>query len=119
LDFTMPEVTDLFPLDPYYPVEESAVDRKVRLLMESGKQHIRSKGTDLGVWELGGICTAAVRKTLIEFYELHATIGCTFKDRNYDPAEDHVVQFSARPSFQWVGYNLFRWSAQLVETTTA
>ena len=115
----MASSADLFPLDPFYPIGESSVSRKVRLQVESGNQFIRAQGTDLTRWELTGRCSAAERKTLLLFYELHAVCGCTFRDADYSPAEDHVVQFEERPEIQRAEYEDFVWKCTLVETTVA
>jgi len=114
----VPSSADAFPLTPFYPVGETSVSRKVRLQLESGKQYVRAKGTDLTVWELTGRCSGAERKTLLDFYELHAVCGCTFSDAEYTPAEDHIVQFQAKPEIQRAGYENFVWKCSLTETTT-
>jgi hypothetical protein len=115
----MADSTDLFPLNVYFPIEEDAVDRKVRLQMASGKWHIRAQGTDQTVWNLRGECSIAERKTFLDFYESHAVCGCTLRDADYDPAEDHVVQFTARPEVSRPMYGHCLWQCQLVETTVA
>jgi len=112
----VPDSSDLFPLTPWYPVDEpEAIDMKERLQVDSGKWFIASNGTDLGVWELTGECTYAERKTLIEFYENHACCGCTFRDPRYSPAEDHIVQLAARPTFSQPMNARVIWKAKLVE----
>jgi hypothetical protein len=110
----------VFPLTPFYPVEEpERIDMKDRLAMDSGKWFIAANGTDLRVWELTGICTLAERKTLELFYETNACCGCTFSDGRYTPAEDHVVVFAACPTFSYAENAKVIWKCRLIETTVA
>ena len=111
-------LTDLFPLTPFFPIGGSAVDRKQRFPTQSGKWFVRSQGDDLGVYQIEGRATSEEIKTLLDFYEDHALIGCTFRDATFNPAVDRRVQFSARPRYSLVAFEFIPWSARLVETVT-
>ena len=107
---------DRFPLTPRYPLRVSRIDRKQRVRVASGQVFVRSEGDDLEVFELEGLATSAQMRTLLDFYEAHARVGCTFRDATFDPARHHRVQFAARPRYEVALFQSFVWSVQLVVT---
>jgi len=115
----MAEVTDVFPLAPFWPIGRPLHSRKIVREMESGKVYVRSKGADLRVFELAGQCTIAEYQSLVEFYESHAVCGCTLHDESYSPAQDWQVMFVAPPDFEEGTFNTVIWSCTLWQTTTA
>jgi hypothetical protein len=115
----MADVTDLFPLAPYWPLGRLLRSRKVLQEMESGKIYVRSKGSDLRVFNLAGECSVAEYESLLTFYEAHAVCGCTLHDESYSPAQDWPVVFTAPPDFEESTYDTVRWTCTLRQTTTA
>lgn len=112
-------VADIFPLTPNYPLERRLVDRKVRVRMESGKQYVRSRGTDLNSFELVGLGTSADKTTLHNFYEQQAKDVFTFQDKSFSPQVDRVVVFAAPPEWEETVFEAFHWRCTLIETTQA
>jgi hypothetical protein len=115
----MPDVTDLFPLDPVWPIGRPLQSRKMREEMDSGKIYVRSEGTDLRVFNLAGQCSVADYESFLTFYEAHAVCGCTLHDESYSPAQDWQVMFTAPPDFEESTYDTVVWSCTLRQTTTA
>ena len=115
----MADVTDLFPLQPFWPIGRPLHSRKIVREMESGKVYVRSKGADLRVFELAGKCIFADLETLLQFYETHAVCGCTLHDGSYSPAQDWQVMFVAPPEWEEGTHNTVVWSCTLRHTTTA
>ena len=113
----MPDVTDLFPLSPFWPLGRPLRSRKVLQEMESGKVYVRSKGSDLRVFNLTGQCSVAEYEDLLEFYEAHAVCGCTLHDQSYSPAQDWLVMFTAPPDFEESTYDTVVWTCTLRQTT--
>jgi len=115
----MADVTDLFPLQPFWPIGRPLHSRKIVREMESGKVYVRSKGADLRVFDLAGQCSVAEAETFLQFYETHAVCGCTLHDQSYTPHQDWQVMFVAPPDFTEPTHDTVVWSCTLWQTTTA
>ncbi len=107
---------DLFPLTPQWPIERRRVDRKIRHRMQSGEFFIRSQGTDLETFDIEGSAVGDEIKTLVDFYEDHALLGCLFRDAGFSKARDVAVQFAAPPTVREQFFNHFNWAVRLVKT---
>ena len=107
---------DIFPLTPHWPIARERTDRKIRHPMQSGEFFIRSQGTDLETFNLEGSATGDEIKTLVDFYEDHALIGCLFRDAGFSTARDVRVQFASPPAVNEQFFNNFNWSVRLVAT---
>jgi hypothetical protein len=110
---------DIFPLTPYWPITRQLVSLKVRRRMYSGKQYVRSYGTDLNLLELKGVGPAADLTTLQNFYEQQAKDVFTFPDKSFTPQVNRVVVFAAAPEWEEQGYQQFVWHCVLIETAGA
>ena len=112
-------LTDVFPLTPSWPIERHLRDRKIRLQMDSGKQWVRSEGTDQWQLELAGLGGSADLTTLLNFYESMAHDIFKFEDKSFSPQIDRAVVFAAPPEWEESCYEYFTWRCVLLETTVA
>ncbi len=75
--------TDLFPLDPFFPIERSWLDRKARFPVEHGSIWVRNKGRDCLVFDMTIQASSAQAKNFYNFCEDHAVVGCTIRDKSH------------------------------------
>jgi hypothetical protein len=101
--------SDVFPLQPVYPIQRDPYDRKVRVPMPDGDIKIRSRGADPQTFALTGFGTIADQTTLQTFYEAQAADVFTFQDKSFSSERDVVVRFVAAPEWEeWFEYMIWK-----------
>jgi len=112
--------SDVFPLNPSYPIDDDPIDRKVRREMELGFYE-RSEGADIWRAELHGSCTGAELLNLKAFRELVA--GNVFKlvDKSFPSVGDinRICMFMGPVRSRHYSHNAFEWWVKIAEVIAA
>jgi len=100
---------DLFPLNPNWPIGRTAIDRKIRTGLQSGRVDVRSRGEDIPTVVLEGRATFAEGESLFRFVEDHALNGFTLLDASFIPARKRRMKFISGLQREESGFNLISW----------
>ena len=115
----MPDVTDLFPLSPFWPIGRALALAQGAAGDGVGEDLRPLEGVRPAGFQSDGACSFADYETLLQFYEAHAVCGCTLHDASYSPAQDWLVIFTDAPDFEESTYDTVVWTCTLRQTTTA
>ncbi len=108
--------TDIFPVDPDYPVSRSRAAEVLAFAAASGERFHRTRAPLARVFDLSFLERAVADWESIEEFRLtHREEFFTFEDKSLSPSRDFSCYFAGEPQYDEVGNDEVNIRAQLVE----